>query len=78
MPDPNRPPKTVRFRLPKGVVEHFRRSKTSSDGRHTAHANGLSRLSRAFESLSVSGALVMIIACGCLATAFVLEFTVRR
>lgn len=78
MSDSARPPKTVRFRLPKGVVEHFRRAKKADAEDSSPHGARISWLTRTFESLSLSGALVMIIACGCLATAVALEFTMRR
>ncbi len=77
MPAP-RLPKTVRFRLPKGVIEHFKRAKISDARDRSAEGLTISWLSRTFESLSVSGALVMLIACGCLVTVFVLEFTIWR
>ena len=64
--------------MPKGVVEHFNRIRASDAERRTPQGVGLWRLSRLLRSLSVSGAMVMVIACSCLAMAVVLEFTISR
>ena len=70
--------KTVRFHMPKGVVEHFNRMKASDAERSTPRGVGIWRLSKLLRSLSVSGALVMVIACGCLAMVVVVELSISR